>query len=255
VFRKVSGPEEDRLVAFDPDRPAVEAARRDPTRFETLYRRYVAQVYSFAVYQLADHHAAEDLTEQVFLQALAALPRFREEPRPDGASSFRSWLFQIARHLVSNERRSSRRHPTAPIETAALEVAAIDDPAARAVERDEAARAWAAVLRLPDDRRTAVVLRFVDEMPVAEIATVLGRSEGAVRVLLHRALRSVAAELRAPQDARRAGQPAGSATPGPGRTPASDPGARPEGPRTLPNDPRARPEGPGTLPRNPGRIP
>ena len=58
MFRKVSGPEEDRLVAFDPDRPAVEAARRDPTRFEALYRRYMAQIYSFAVYQLADHHAA-----------------------------------------------------------------------------------------------------------------------------------------------------------------------------------------------------
>ena len=62
------------VVPFDPDRPAVEAARRDPLRFETLYRRYVAQIYGFALYETRDHHAAEDLTEQVFMQALAALP-------------------------------------------------------------------------------------------------------------------------------------------------------------------------------------
>ena len=58
-----------RIVAFDPDRLAVEAARRDPRQFETLYRKYVGQVYNFAVYELHDHHAAEDLTEQVFLRA------------------------------------------------------------------------------------------------------------------------------------------------------------------------------------------
>jgi len=196
VFRKVSGRDEEALVVFDPDRPAVEAARRDPSRFETLYRRYVAQVYSFAVYQLADHHAAEDLTEQVFLQALAALPRFHEVPRATGTSSFRSWLFQIARHLASNERRSARRHQTASLD-AALDVSSHDDPAVAAARHDEAARAWGAVDRLPSDRRTAVILRFVDEMSIPEIAGVMGRSEGAVRVLLHRSLRSVANELRA----------------------------------------------------------
>ncbi|MGO9204735.1 MAG: RNA polymerase sigma factor [Candidatus Limnocylindrales bacterium] len=197
MFRQVSGRVEEALVVFDPDRPAVEAARHDPSRFETLYRRYVAQVYSFAVYQLADHHAAEDLTEQVFQQALAAQPRCREVPRATGTSSFRSWLFQIARHLASNERRASRRHPTAPLD-AALDVSGPDDPAAAAARRDEATRAWRAVDSLPADRRTAVILRFVDEMSISEIAGVLGRSEGAVRVLLHRALRSVADELRAP---------------------------------------------------------
>ena len=198
MFRKVGRPEE-RLVAFDPDRPAVEAARRDPTQFEALYRRYVAQIYSFAVYELADHHAAEDLTEQVFLQALAGLPRFRWGGGDAGAGSFRAWLFRIARNLVSNERRRRRRHPLAVLDEA-LDIPAPDDPAHATVTRDDAARAWRAVARLPGDRRSAVILRFVEEMPVAEIAAVLGRSEGAVRVLLHRALRSVAHELRDPAE-------------------------------------------------------
>jgi RNA polymerase sigma-70 factor (ECF subfamily) len=74
-------------------------------------------------------------------------------------------------------------------------VAAADDVAGSAVTRDEAARAWRVVEGLPDDRRRAIVLRFVNELPTDEIARILGRSEGAVRILLHRALRAVADEL------------------------------------------------------------
>ncbi len=68
---------------------------------------------------------------------------------------------------------------------------------ARAIARADALEAWAAVRRLPDDRRRALELRFVEEMSTAEIAGVLGKSEGSVRVLLHRALRAVANDLGA----------------------------------------------------------
>ena len=158
-----------------------------------LYRKYVAQVYSFALYDLRDHHAAEDVTEQVFMHALRALPRFEERGEGE-ASTFRVWLFRICRHALSNERRRIRRHPVAPLELAAG-AAATDDPQREAVTRDEIARAWAAIERLPAERRRALVLRFVDEMSSAEIGAVLGRSEGAVRVLIHRTLRSVAEQL------------------------------------------------------------
>jgi RNA polymerase sigma-70 factor (ECF subfamily) len=180
-------------IPFDSDRPAVEAARRDPRRFEALYRKYVAQVYSYALYETRDHHAAEDLTEQVFLHALHGLPSFREEADGD-ASTFRVWLFQIARNALSNERRRERRHPEAPLELA-WEVAGPEDPQQAVVQRDEISRAWLAIERLPAERRRALVLRFVDEMSAREIGEILGRSEGAVRVLIHRALRSVADQL------------------------------------------------------------
>ena len=195
MFRRVRGEafDRERPVPYDTDRSAVEAARRDPRAFEALYRKYVAQVYSFALYELRDPHTAEDVTAQVFLRALAGLPRFREQT--DGPeSSFRVWLFQIARNALSNERRRARRHPASPIDLA-LEQPASDDVQATAGRRIELEQAWAVIEQLPVDRRRALVLRFVNEMSTREIADVLGKSEGATRVLIHRSLQAVARQL------------------------------------------------------------
>src|SRR5690242_39487 len=185
-----------RVRHLDLDRPLVEAAKRDPARFDALYRRYLAQVYSFAYYELGDHHAAEDATEATFVSALTNLHRFEERARPsdgEGASTFRVWLFQIARNEVAGERRRARRRPVEPIgETVVVDPLDVESAAVR---RDEVRAAWRAVDRLPGERRQAMVLRFVDELSTAEIAGVLGRSEGAVRVLIHRALKSVAKDL------------------------------------------------------------
>ncbi|MEA2026193.1 MAG: sigma-70 family RNA polymerase sigma factor [Chloroflexota bacterium] len=181
------------VVPFDADRPVVEAAKQDPGAFEQLYRKYVAQIYSLALYETRDPHAAEDITEGVFLKALAALPGFREQGEGE-ESTFRVWLYAIARNVISNQRRRDRRHPEDPIELA-LHLRARDDPAATAETRLEAQRALAAVMELPPERRQAVVLRFVNELSTREIGQIMGKSDGAVRVLIHRALVSVRRQL------------------------------------------------------------
>src|SRR5439155_5590648 len=99
-------------LGVDVDRAAVAAAKRHPQRFAALYRKYLPQVYSFAFYELGNHHDAEDLTERVFLSALSALPAFEERSAP--GSTFRVWLFRIARNSISNQRRTLARRREAP---------------------------------------------------------------------------------------------------------------------------------------------
>jgi RNA polymerase sigma-70 factor (ECF subfamily) len=199
AFRRVDRPEEggSRHVPLDRDRALVEAAQVDPAQFDALYRKYVAQVYNFAYYELRDHHEAEDATERTFMAALAGLHRFEERAMPAdgrGASTFRVWLFQIGRNAVAERRRRLRRRPEAPLE-AAEALPAPADVEGEAARRDDVAAAMRAIDRLPGDRRRAVILRFVEEMSTTEIAGILGRSDGAVRVLIHRALRSIARDL------------------------------------------------------------
>jgi RNA polymerase sigma-70 factor, ECF subfamily len=189
-----------RVAHLDRDRPLVEAAQIDPLQFDALYRRYLAQVYSYAYYELGDHHEAEDATERTFLAALTNLGRFEERARPAdgaGASTFKVWLFQIARNAVAERRRRLRRRPEAPLEAAGAMAVPLDVES-EALRRDETTTAMHAVARLSGDRRRAVILRFVDEMSTSEIGRVLGRSDGAVRVLIHRALRSLARDLENP---------------------------------------------------------
>ncbi len=207
ALRKVTRPEgagRPRLAYLDLDRSLVDAARADPARFDALYRKYVAQVYNYAVYELGDHHEAEDATERTFLSALAGLPRFQERARADegsDASTFRIWLFRIARNVVNERRRRWRRRPEAPLDLA-VETPDPTDLERTVVDREAATSAWHAVDRLTGDRRRAVIMRFVHEMSTAEIAAVLEKSEGAVRVLIHRGLRGVARDLRGRREGR-----------------------------------------------------
>jgi RNA polymerase sigma-70 factor (ECF subfamily) len=176
----------------DPDLVAIRAAQLDPAAFDVLYRRYLDRVYAYAFYQLGDHHDAEDATERTFLAALAALTSFS-----DLGSSFRAWLFRIAHNTVANARRSRFRRRSQPLPDGFERPAPDSDPAGLIARADELREVLGALSELPDERRQVVILRFVDGLSAAEIGEVLDRSPGAVRVLLHRALRDLSARLGA----------------------------------------------------------
>lgn len=175
----------------DPDLPAVRAAQADAKAFAVLYRRYLDRIYSYAYYQLGDHHDAEDATARTFLAGLRGIGSFSDE-----GASFRAWLFRIARNTVANAHRTRARRRTEPMESVVSDPPALDaDPAGLSLRAEDARRVRAALARLPDERRQVILLRFADGLSAREIGQVLDRSEGAARVLLHRALRDLAEHL------------------------------------------------------------
>jgi RNA polymerase sigma-70 factor (ECF subfamily) len=177
----------------DADRAAVRAAQRDPRAFEVIYRRYLDRVYAYAFYALGDHHDAEDATERAFFAALRGIRGYR-----DTGAGFRAWLFRIAHNTVANAHRTRARRRLEPLPEGWDRAAPNADPATLVARAEEGRRVLAAVRRLPEDRRQAVLLRFVDGLSAAEIGVVLDRSPGAVRVLLHRSLRELADRLGEP---------------------------------------------------------
>jgi RNA polymerase sigma-70 factor, ECF subfamily len=159
--------------------------------FADLYRAHLRDVYSYAYYRVGNHHDAEDLTEQAFLQAYRHFERARRES--DGRP-LRPWLIRIAHNLASNYHRDRSRRPEAALE--AVEPPSHPHGTERVVEGREELRLLIAKLDdLPEDRRDALIMRFALGMSNREIARALGRSDGATKVLIHRAIRQLEEEI------------------------------------------------------------
>ena len=155
--------------------------------FSDLYRAHVRDVYSYAYYRVGDHHDAEDLTEQTFLQAYR---HFERAQRESEGRPLRPWLIRIAHNLAANLYRDRARKPATPIDETTTLVAL--HTTEQLVEgRDELSRVLEGVRQLPDDRREALIMRFALGMDNREIARALGRSDGATKVLIHRAIKQL----------------------------------------------------------------
>jgi RNA polymerase sigma-70 factor (ECF subfamily) len=164
-----------------PDKAQLDA------EFSELYRAHLKDVYSYAYYRVGNHHDAEDLTEQTFLQAYRHYERAVAES--DGRP-LRPWLIRIAHNLAANLYRDRSRKPQTPIEDS--DTLRTTHTTEDLVEgRDELARILEGVKDLPDDRREALIMRFALGMDNREIARAMGRTDGATKVLLHRAIKQL----------------------------------------------------------------
>ena len=155
--------------------------------FSELYRAHLRDVYSYSFYRVGNHHDAEDLTEQTFLQAYRHLERALRESQ---GRPLRPWLIRIAHNLAANFYRDRARKPQSAIEDAGM-ISALHTTESLVEGREELKAILDGVQRLPDDRREALIMRFALGMDNREIARALGRSDGATKVLLHRAIRQL----------------------------------------------------------------
>jgi RNA polymerase sigma-70 factor (ECF subfamily) len=166
--------------------------RRLDGEFTELYRAHLRDVYSYSYYRVGNHHDAEDLTEQTFLQAYR---HFERAQRESHGRPLRPWLIRIAHNLAANYYRDRSRKPQTQLEDAAV-VSAPHDTEDLVEGRQELKDVLAGVSNLPDDRREALIMRFALGMDNREIARALDRSEGATKVLIHRAIKQLEADLK-----------------------------------------------------------
>ena len=155
--------------------------------FSELYRTHLRDVYSYAYYRVGNHHDAEDLTEQTFLQAYR---HYERAVRESDGRPLRPWLIRIAHNLAANYYRDRARRPESAIEDAAV-ISAPHTTETLVEGREELEQILAGVQQLPDDRREALIMRFALGMDNREIARAMGRTDGATKVLLHRAIKQL----------------------------------------------------------------
>ena len=180
VRRPAKGSQEEASALPGDDRLLVEAAKKDPSRFAELYELNFARVYAYIARRVGDRDVAQDLTSDVFHKALASIQRFEWRGVP-----FAGWLLRIAANMIVDRSKRSGREVSGQDD--------LPDPGTQPnlVEIDQHARLFRLVEQLPPDQRRVIGMRFAEDKSIREIATELGRSEGAVKQLQFRALQNL----------------------------------------------------------------
>ncbi len=149
-----------------------------------LYTLFFPKIYRFLYFRTSHRQTAEDLAEDVFVKAYASLGSFRSSP-----GAFPGWLYQVARnHLVDHYRKSRPAADLSEIESwASYEDSALDQASLSSDQRVLLGE----LTKLPEDQRRVIALRFYEQLETDEIASVMDITEGAVRVLQHRAIQKL----------------------------------------------------------------
>jgi RNA polymerase sigma-70 factor (ECF subfamily) len=158
-----------------------------------LYERHYRSIFRYLFYRTGDQHTAEDLTGEVFLKMVQALPGYRVT-----AATFRTWLFQIARNLSIDHFRRGKNHPVVALEDTFP--AGEEAPERAADRRLNGAQLQQALAQLNNEQRDVVLMRFVEGMPIGEVAATLHKSEDAVKGLQRRALIALREQLQATEE-------------------------------------------------------
>lgn len=188
---------DDQILVLLPRCQAAEQAA-----IETVYHLYGDRLYRYFWARTGNADSAAELNTELFMRFIQHVPRFRLD-RHHPAASFSAWLYRIAANLLADHHRSQSRAPL-PLPAALPASGLIADPQHYAEQQETAAHLADALNQLSEEQRLVIVGKFAEEMSNAEIAAWLGKSEGAVKSLQHRALRSLG-RLLAPPAARTGG--------------------------------------------------
>jgi RNA polymerase sigma-70 factor (ECF subfamily) len=180
------------------DSALIARAKEDPEAFGLLYERYVNNIYNYIYYRTGNHHDAEDLAARTFYRALKHISRYVDRGAP-----FSAWLYRIAHNLVANWHRDRSRRQMISLEELVVGTLKREEPATLAEEHEEQDMLLQTVRRLPPERQQLLILKFVEQMSNAEIAQVMGRTEGAIKSLYHRTLVTLRKELTSEWNGRK----------------------------------------------------
>ena len=158
-----------------------------------IYERWHIQIYRYILYRTGNVVAAEDLTSEVFLKVMNALPDFTAAQPNNEEKSLRGWIFQIARHaLVDYYRKNNRRKTVALNDQILMDSVPLEHTIERALTIDQLK---SALLGLPEDQREALILRFILGFSISEAADTMRRSEDSIKGLQRRALQTLRVSL------------------------------------------------------------
>ncbi|HHY87837.1 MAG TPA: sigma-70 family RNA polymerase sigma factor [Chloroflexi bacterium] len=162
------------------------AAEGDQEAFAVLYERYVTRIYNYIYYRTGSAHDAEDLTARVFFRAMSNMKNYRDRGAP-----FSAWLYRIAHNLVANWYRDNSRRKEVALEDYLQLPERSAHPETALVRDQEMERLLHLIRKQPSERQHLLILKFVERLSNAEIAVIMGRSEGAIKSLYHRTLNSL----------------------------------------------------------------
>jgi RNA polymerase sigma-70 factor (ECF subfamily) len=166
------------------------ASQGDREAFGQLYERYVGRIYNYIYYRTGSSFDAEDLTERVFFRALRHIRNYTDRGLP-----FSAWLYRIAHNLVANWHRDNSRRKEVPLDDGLMSPYHGELPENELLHSEERERLLSVIRCLPTDRQQLLILKFGEHMSNAEIAEIMGRTEGAVKSLYHRTLLSLRDDL------------------------------------------------------------
>jgi len=173
------------------DDPALESAMQgDSESFGLLYEKYIGRIYNYIYYRTGNVHDAEDLTERVFMRALRHIGRYNNRGLP-----FSAWLYRIAHNLVANWHRDNSRRKEIPLDDGLFSIHQSGFPEHEVIRLEENERLLGVVRNLVEDRQQLLILKFIDHLSNAEIGSIMGRSEGAIKSLYHRTLLVIREEM------------------------------------------------------------